>query len=57
MKIILNKKEIVDMGLWFKIADLLGLDYYAADRIPDEEAFIITMEQAKELGLLDNKEQ
>ncbi|WP_410769073.1 hypothetical protein [Fontibacillus sp. BL9] len=50
MKIIITQSEAVEKGIWTKIMIMFGIS--DTDEIWDSEQFILTEEQAKELGLI-----
>ena len=60
MKITVTAREVLDsrlVGAWDKFCDMTGLNYYALnDGIDSKAEFEITLEQARQLGLIDTKE-
>lgn len=54
MKISVTAGEINDRGLWERLCDLTGLDYYAMNdgRMDSSHEIILTASQARALGLI-----
>ena len=54
MTVNIKVKEIMDKGKWLELCDMFGINEWAVNEglIDSEEEFVMTTEQAKELGLL-----
>ncbi|RCX16997.1 hypothetical protein DFP94_11058 [Fontibacillus phaseoli] len=50
MKIIITQSEAVEKDIWSKIMIMFGIS--STDELWESEQFILTEEQAKELGLI-----
>ncbi|MEF2965991.1 hypothetical protein V3851_09125 [Paenibacillus sp. M1] len=50
MKIIITQSEAVEKGIWTKVMSMFGIS--ADDEVWETEQFILTEQQARELGLI-----
>lgn len=50
MKIVITQSEAVEKGIWLKVMKAFGLDQ--DDEVWEKEQFILTEDQARELGLI-----
>ena len=53
MKIIITPSEAQDMGIWKKLCDVVGIDYYATKegKMTCDEEISLTKEELKQIGL------
>lgn len=54
MDIRITAREIMDKGLWDKFCELKGISVWAVNegQVDSSEAFLVTEEESKELGLI-----
>lgn len=53
MKVVITAREAMNRGVWDEFCEMAGLSVYAMNEGMDpEQEFILTEEQARELGLL-----
>lgn len=51
MKVIITQSEAVEKGIWTKVMQAFGIS--REDDVWENEQFILTEEQAKEMGLIN----